>query len=606
MNKIINIAIIAHVDHGKTTLTDHLLRQGGAFNSHEKVEELVMDSNPLERERGITILAKNSAIHYKDFKINIVDTPGHADFSSEVERVLKMADTVLLLVDAKEGPMPQTKFVLQKSLNLGLRPIVIINKIDRKDQRANEVVNMVFDLFVKLGANDQQLDFPILYAIAREGMAKFKMEDEGKDLTPLFETIIKHVKPYPDLSSEPLQMQVTNLTYDDYIGRIAIGRVTKGTFKMGQQIAVCKRDGSVKPAKITKLYNFEGLKQVEIQEATCGDIVAVAGIPDVTIGETITDPQNPQPMPLLEIDEPTLSMDFLVNNSPFAGKEGKYVTTRHIRDRLEKELQTNVGLKIEPIPNSDGYKVSGRGELHLSILLENMRREGYEVQVSQPEVILKNINGEKMEPVEQLVINVPDEYTGIAIEKLGTRRAEMQNMKSENGSTTMEFTIPTRGLLGFRSEFIMDTRGKGIMYHSFYRYERFKGNLTRRQNGVLISDSTGVSVAYALWSLQERGRLFIGPVTSVYEGMILGENARSEDINVNPTKEKKLSNMRTTSSDEAIRLTPHLELTLEQALEFIETDELVEITPKSIRLRKKFLTDNERRRNRRGLEPTVG
>ncbi|MBP7058708.1 translational GTPase TypA [Candidatus Gracilibacteria bacterium] len=606
MNKIINIAIIAHVDHGKTTLTDHLLRQGGAFNSHEKVEELVMDSNPLERERGITILAKNSAIHYKDFKINIVDTPGHADFSSEVERVLKMADTVLLLVDAKEGPMPQTKFVLQKSLNLGLRPIVIINKIDRKDQRANEVVNMVFDLFVKLGANDQQLDFPILYAIAREGMAKFKMEDEGKDLTPLFETIIKHVKPYPDLSSEPLQMQVTNLTYDDYIGRIAIGRVTKGTFKMGQQIAVCKRDGSVKPAKITKLYNFEGLKQVEIQEATCGDIVAVAGIPDVTIGETITDPQNPQPMPLLEIDEPTLSMDFLVNNSPFAGKEGKYVTTRHIRDRLEKELQTNVGLKIEPIPNSDGYKVSGRGELHLSILLENMRREGYEVQVSQPEVILKNINGEKMEPVEQLVINVPDEYAGIAIEKLGTRRAEMQNMKSENGSTTMEFTIPTRGLLGFRSEFIMDTRGKGIMYHSFYRYERFKGNLTRRQNGVLISDSTGVSVAYALWSLQERGRLFIGPVTSVYEGMILGENARSEDINVNPTKEKKLSNMRTTSSDEAIRLTPHLELTLEQALEFIETDELVEITPKSIRLRKKFLTDNERRRNRRGLEPTVG
>ncbi|HRY90912.1 MAG TPA: translational GTPase TypA [Candidatus Gracilibacteria bacterium] len=606
MNKIINIAIIAHVDHGKTTLTDHLLRQGGAFNSHEKVEELVMDSNPLERERGITILAKNSAIHYKDFKINIVDTPGHADFSSEVERVLKMADTVLLLVDAKEGPMPQTKFVLQKSLNLGLRPIVIINKIDRKDQRANEVVNMVFDLFVKLGANDKQLDFPILYAIAREGMAKLRMEDEGKDLTPLFETIIKHVKPYPDLSADPLQMQVTNLTYDDYIGRIAIGRVTKGTFKMGQQIAVCKRDGSVKPAKITKLYNFEGLKQVEIQEATCGDIVAVAGIPDVTIGETITDPQNPQPMPLLEIDEPTLSMDFLVNNSPFAGKEGKFVTTRHIRDRLEKELQTNVGLKIEPIPNSDGYKVSGRGELHLSILLENMRREGYEVQVSQPEVILKNINGEKMEPVEQLVINVPDEYAGIAIEKLGTRRAEMQNMKSENGSTTMEFTIPTRGLLGFRSEFIMDTRGKGIMYHSFYRYERFKGNLTRRQNGVLISDSTGVSVAYALWSLQERGRLFIGPVTSVYEGMILGENARSEDINVNPTKEKKLSNMRTTSSDEAIRLTPHLELTLEQALEFIETDELVEITPKSIRLRKKFLTDNERRRNRRGLEPTVG
>ncbi len=599
MQKIINIAIIAHVDHGKTTLTDHLLRQGGAFNSHEKVEELVMDSNPLERERGITILAKNSAIHYKDYKINIVDTPGHADFSSEVERVLKMVDTVLLLVDAKEGPMPQTKFVLQKSLKLGIRPIVVINKIDRKDERAHEVVDMVFDLFVKLDANSEQLDFPIVYAIAREGIAKLSMEEEGKDLIPLFETIINHVPPYPDYSAEPLQMQVTNLSYDDYIGRIAIGRVSKGTIKNGAQVSVCKRDGSVKPAKISKLLNFEGLRQVEVPEGQCGDLVAIAGIPDITIGETVCYAGQPFPMQLLEIDEPTISMDFLVNNSPFAGKEGKFVTTRHIKERLEKEMQTNVGMKVEPIPDSDGYKVSGRGELQLSILLENMRREGFEVQVSQPEVIYKTINGEKMEPIEQLFINIPDEYAGIAIEKLGKRKGEMQNMKSENGNSLVEFNIPTRGILGFRSEFIVDTRGKGIMYHSFYRYERHKGELTRRQNGVLISDTTGASVAFALWNLQERGKLFIGPVVSVYEGMIIGENSRSEDMEVNPTKEKKLSNMRTTSSDEAIKLTPHLKLTLEQAMEFIQTDELVEITPKSIRLRKKYLTENERRRNRR-------
>ncbi len=601
MQKIINIAIIAHVDHGKTTLTDHLLRQGGAFTAYEKVTDLVMDSNPLERERGITILAKNSAIHYKDFKINLVDTPGHADFSSEVERVLKMVDTVLLLVDAKEGPMPQTKFVLQKSLKLGLKPIVVINKIDRKDQRAHEVVDMVFDLFIKLGASDTQLDFPIVYAIAREGMAKLKMEDKGKDLKPLFETIIKHVKPYPDYSKEALQMQVTNLSYDDYIGRIAIGRITKGTLKNSQQIVVCKRDGSVKQARITKLLNFEGIRQIEIEEALCGDIVAVAGMPDITIGETICNPESPLPLPLLEIDEPTLSMNFLVNNSPFAGKEGKYVTTRHIKERLEKELQTNVGLKVEPIPNSDGYKVSGRGELHLSILLENMRRENFEVQVSQPEVIFKTINHENMEPVEQLVINVPDEYVGSTIEKLGTRKAEMQNMKSENGSTIMEFTIPTRGLLGFRSEFIMDTRGKGIMYHNFYQYERYKGELSHRQNGVIICESAGVSVAFALWNLQERGQLFIGPGTPVYEGMIIGENARREDMEVNPCKEKKLSNMRTSASDAAIRLVPHLELSLEQALEFIETDELVEITPKSIRLRKKYLTENERKRHRQEI-----
>lgn len=598
MSKIINIAIIAHVDHGKTTLTDFLLRQGGAFNDHEKVGELVMDSNDLEKERGITILAKNSSIHYKDYKINLVDTPGHADFGSEVERVLKMVDTVLLLVDAKEGPMPQTKFVLQKSLALGIRPIVVINKIDRKDQRAHQVIDMVFDLFVALGANDQQLDFPIIYSIGREGIAKHQMEDEGKDLTPLFETILKHVKPYPDKNAEPLQMQVTNLFYDDYIGRIALGRISRGMIKANQQVAVCKRDGSIKPAKITKLLGFEGIKRMEIPEGECGDIVAIAGIPDITIGETIADPAKPEAMELLQIDEPTLSMNFLVNNSPFAGKEGKFVTTRHIKDRLDRELQTNVGLEVEPIAGTDGYKVSGRGELHLSILIENMRREGFELQISQPEVIYKTINGEKMEPVEQLVITVPDEYQGVVIEKLGTRKGEMQNMQSENGQTRMDYLIPTRGLLGFQSEFIMDTRGEGLMDHSFFHYERFKGEIKHRTNGVMISGDNGVSVGYALWKLQERGKMFIGTGVDLYEGMIIGENAKSDDLVVNPCKEKKLSNMRTSGSDEAIRLVPHQEMSLEQAMEYIQRDELVEITPKNIRIRKKFLTENERKRNK--------
>ncbi len=600
MTKIINIAIIAHVDHGKTTLTDHLLKQGGAFETHEKVDELVMDSNPLEKERGITILAKNSSIQYKDFKINLVDTPGHADFGSEVERVLKMVDTVLLLVDAKEGPMPQTKFVLQKSLALGLRPIVVINKIDRKDERAHEVIDMVFDLFVKLGANDKQLDFPIIYAIAREGIAKKEMEDTSTDLIPLFETIINHVPAYPDTGDQGVQFQVTNLSYDDYIGRIAIGRISQGTLKLQGPHVVSKRDGSLKPAKLTKMYTFKGVRKIEVQEGECGDIVAVAGIPDITIGETICNAQNPEPLPLLEIDEPTLSMNFLVNNSPFAGKEGKYVTTRHLNDRLMKELETNVGLKVEVIPNSDGYKVSGRGELHLAILLENMRREGYEIQVSQPEVIFKTVNNEHMEPVEQLIINVPDEYAGTVIEKLGKRKAEMQSMHSENDNTRIEYLIPTRGLLGFRSEFIMDTRGKGLMDHSFFRYERHKGEITRRQNGVLISGENGVSVAFALFNLQDRGKLFIGAGVPFYEGMIIGENAKSEDMIVNPAKEKKLTNMRTTATDEAVRLTPHLEITLELALEFIEIDELVEITPKSIRMRKRYLTENERKRQGKG------
>lgn len=596
MPKIINIAIIAHVDHGKTTLTDHLLRQGGAFGERDEITELVMDSNDLEKERGITIFSKNCSIHYKDYKINIVDTPGHADFGSEVERVLKMVDSVLLLVDAKEGPMPQTKFVLSKSLKLGLRPIVVINKIDKKGQRANKVIDMVFDLFVKLEASDEQLDFPVVYTISKLGIAKYNLEDEGSDLTPLFETILKHIKPYPDKSCEPLQMQVANLSYDDYVGRIAIGRVTGGRLEKNESVVVCRRDGSITPAKITKLSIFEGLKQIETDSADCGDIVAVAGVSDITIGETICSADNPKPLPLLVIDEPTMTMEFLVNDSPFAGQEGKFVTNRHLKERLDRELQTNVGLRFEDMGGTEGYKVSGRGELHLSILLENMRRQGYEISVSQPEVIYKTVHGEKMEPVEQAIISVPEEFAGSVIEKLGKRKGEMQDMVVKNGVTSLTYLVPTRGLLGFRAEFIMDTKGEGIIHHAFFRYERYKGEISKRQNGVLISGERGRSVAYALNNLQERGSLFIGAGVEVYEGMIVGENTRKEDITANPCKEKKLTNMRASGSDDLVKLTPPIILSLEQALEFINDDELVEITPKNIRLRKKYLTENERKR----------
>jgi len=599
MPKILNIAIIAHVDHGKTTLTDHLLRQGGAFQTYQQVEELVMDSNPLEKERGITIFSKNSSIHYKDIKINLVDTPGHADFGSEVERILQTVDCVLLLVDAKEGPMPQTKFVLQKSLKLGIRPIVVINKIDKPNQRAEKVVDMVFDLFVALGANDAQLDFPIIYTVGKQGIAKKNLNDDSKDLTPLFETILSHVPLYPDKSSEPLAMQVSNLAYDDYVGRMAIGRVFTGTLEKGRNIVVVKRDGTKKPAKITKIFTYEGIKQIEVQRAECGDLCVVAGIDDITIGETITDPANPQVLPMIDIDEPTLEMTFLVNNSPFAGLEGKFVTNRHIKERLDRELQTNVGLLVETLSGIEGFKVSGRGELHLSILLENMRREGYEVQVSRPEVIYKTINDHKMEPVEQVILDVPDIYVGTVIEKLGKRKGEMQNMNTENGHTRIEYFVPTRGLLGFPSEFIMDTHGEGIMDHSFYQYQLYKGEIAGRHNGVLISSEVGKTVAYALWYIQERGILFLGPGVDIYEGMIIGENAKDNDLTVNPIKEKKLTNVRASGSDEAVRLVPHVTLSLEQALEFITDDELVEITPKSIRLRKKLLTLLERKRLRR-------
>jgi len=601
VKKIINIAIIAHVDHGKTTLTDHLLRQGGAFGERDEIPELVMDSNDLERERGITIFSKNCSIHYRDIKINIVDTPGHADFGSEVERVMKMVDSVLLLVDAKEGPMPQTKFVLAKSLKLGLKPIVVINKIDKVDKegrRAHKTIDLIFDLFVKLEANDEQLDFPVVYSISREGVAMKEFGDARKDLGPLFETILDRVKPYPDKSGQPLQMQVTNLKYDDYVGRIAIGRVTAGVLQKNQAIVVCKRDGSIVPGKIIKLSIFEGLKQLEVDSVDCGDIVAVAGIPDITIGETICLADNPQPMPLLQIDEPTLNMEFLVNDSPFAGREGKFVTNRHLRERLERELQTNVGLRVEAIGGAEGYRVSGRGELHLSILLEQMRREGYEIQVSQPKVIYKTVHGEKMEPIEQAIINVPEEFAGVVIEKLGKRKGEMLEMTNKNGMTTMIYNVPTRGLLGFRAEFIMDTRGEGIVHHSFARFERYKGEIGQRYNGVLISGNPGKTASYALDNLQQRSRLFVGPGVEVYEGMIVGENARNTDMTVNPTKEKKQTNIRAASADEAIKLTPPIKLSLEQALEFINDDELVEVTPHHIRLRKKLRTENERSRAR--------
>ena len=599
MAKIINIAIIAHVDHGKTTLTDHLLRQGGAFSEREEVPELVMDSNELERERGITIFSKNCSIHYQDHKINIVDTPGHADFGSEVERVLRMVDSVLLLVDAKEGPMPQTKFVLSKSLKLGLKPIVIINKIDKKGHRAHKVIDLVFDLFVKLDASDEQLDFPVVYTISKQGIAKYDLEDESPDLAPLFETIIKHVKPYPDKSSGPLQLQVTNLNYDDYVGRIAIGRVTSGRLDKNANIVVCRRDGSIQPGKIVRLSVFEGLKKVEAEAADCGDIVALAGIPDITIGETISSAANPQPLPLLAIDEPTLTMEFLVNDSPFAGRDGKYVTTRHLKDRLERELQTDVGLRLESLSGVDGFKVSGRGELHLSILLEKMRRQSYEIQVSQPQVILKTIHGEKMEPLEQAFISVPEEMAGTVIEKLGKRRGEMQEMNVKNGITHLVYLVPTRGLLGFRAEFIMDTKGEGILHHAFAHYGKYKGEIAKRTNGVMVSGEFGRITAYALNNLQERGRLFFGPGVEVYEGMIVGENSRNMDLTVNPCKEKKLTNMRAAGADEGIKLVPPIVMSLEQALEFINEDELVEITPKNIRLRKKLLKEGDRDRVRK-------
>ncbi|MBE0067552.1 translational GTPase TypA [Thermoanaerobacterium thermosaccharolyticum] len=593
-----NVAIIAHVDHGKTTLVDGMLKQSGIFRQNEKVEERVMDSNELERERGITILSKNTAIRYNGVKINIVDTPGHADFGGEVERVLKMVDGVLLLVDAFEGPMPQTRFVLSKALELNLKPIVVVNKIDRPDARPEEVIDEVLDLFIELGADDDQIDFPVVYASAREGVAKLNLKDESVDLRPLFDTILKEIPAPEGNIDDPLQLIVTTLDYDDYIGRIAIGKVVRGKIVSGENVAICKRDGSVQNVKLSNLYQYEGLKRVQVEDALLGDIVAVSGISDIEIGETIADPEKPEPVDFVEIEEPTISMTFGVNTSPFAGREGKYVTSRHLRERLFRELETNVALRVEETETTEAFKVSGRGELHLSILIETMRREGYELQVSKPTVIIKEINGVKHEPIELVTIDIPEDFMGVVMEKMGCRKGELMDMHTlKPGTLRLKFKIPTRGLIGYRSEFLTDTKGNGIMTSVIYDYEPYKGDIPTRSRGSLVAFEAGTTTTYGLYNAQERGTLFVGPGVEVYEGMIVGENSRSEDIDVNVCKKKHVTNLRSATADEALRLSPIREMSLEEALEFIANDELVEVTPKSIRLRKKILSAQQRYKN---------
>ncbi len=599
MKNLRNVAIIAHVDHGKTTLVDALLRQSGTFRENEQVDERVMDSNDIERERGITILSKNTAIMYNDIKINIVDTPGHADFGGEVERVLKMVDGVILLVDAFDGPMPQTRFVLSKALALDLVPIVVVNKIDRPGARPKEVVDEVLELFMDLNATDEQLDFKVVYASGKNGFAKYELEDESTNMKPLFDTIVDTVPEPQGSKDEPLQLLVTNIDYDEYTGRVGIGRIERGTIKNGSQVALCKKDGSVQNTKIGKLFTYSGLNRVEVDEATCGDIVAVQGVEGINIGETIADIENPEAVEFVDIDEPTVSMTFSVNNGPFAGKEGKFITSRHLRDRLFKELETNVSLRVEETDSADSFKVSGRGELHLSILIENMRREGYELLVSRPTVIYKEINGVKCEPIEDLVIDVPDEYVGVIIEKIGQRKGEMTNMApstSQAGYSRLEFKIPARGLIGYRGEFMTDTKGNGIMNHTFAGYEPDKGEVMTRTRGTVIAFENGKSTTYGLFNAQERSTLFIGPGTEVYVGMIVGENSRSDDLTINVCKEKHLTNTRASGSDDALKLVPPKKMSLEQSIEFISDDELVEITPENIRLRKKILDPTERLR----------
>ena len=599
MDKIINIAVVAHVDAGKSTLVDALLEQNGAFRANEEVVDCVMDSNDLERERGITIYSKNCAIRYKDYKINIVDTPGHADFSSEVERVIKTVDTVILLVDSAEGPMPQTRFVLKKALEHNLRPILFINKIDKKDARPEEVVNMTFDLFCELNASDEQLDFPIIYGVAREGIAKYSLDDDSTTIEPLLETILKQCKPYEGSVDDKLQLQISNLSYDDYIGRLGIGRITKGKIKNGETVSLVKNNGEITNFKISKLFVNEGIKKVEKQEAYFGDIVTIAGCSHISIGDTVNELNCIDPLPPIEIEKPTLSMNFLVNNGPFAGQSGKFLTTRHIRERLQRELETNVGLEVEELPSSDGFKVSGRGELHLSILLENMRRQGYELCVSKPQVLFKDIDGQKCEPYETVIVNTPSEYASTVINALQERKAMLQKMETEENYTHLEFEAPTRGLIGYRSAFITDTKGEGIMIRSFSGYKPYAGVVQSRKNGVLVSMETGKSLGYSLFNLQERGTLIIGPAVDVYVGMIVGINNRDNDLNVNPCKNKEMSNTRSKSSDEAIALVPPRTFSLEEALEFIEDDEYVEITPDVIRLRKKTLDPKDRFRENR-------
>ncbi|MCR4633028.1 MAG: translational GTPase TypA [Erysipelotrichaceae bacterium] len=599
--KIINVAVIAHVDAGKSTLVDAFLAQSHVFSEHEEVVSQVMDSNDLERERGITIYSKNCSIVYQDYKINIVDTPGHADFSSEVERIIKTVDTVILLVDSSEGPMPQTRFVLKKSLEAGLRPILLINKIDKKDARINEVIDEVYDLFLDLNANDDQLDFPILYGIARNGIVRYNPSDSNDDINPLFETIVSHVKPYPDKMDEPLVMQVSALAYDDYIGRIGVGRVYSGIIRQNTMISVCNNGGKKENRKIANLYNYQGLKRTAINEAQCGDIVMISGIENIEIGDTIGPENVFEPLPQIDIEEPTLSMNFMVNTSPFQGKSGKYVTSRNIKERLERELETNVGLRVETTATTDTFKVSGRGELHLSILLENMRREGYEIAVSRPEVIFKKIDGKLNEPIEEVICSVPNDYSGTVINKLNLRKGQMIDIQDEGSYTRIIYHVSTRGLLGYRSEFINDTKGEGVMVRKFIQYEPFVGEIPQRTNGALISMASGKAMTYALWNLQERGQLFVTPQTEVYEGMIIGVSSKTQDIEVNPTVNKKMTAIRSTGNDEAMKLVPARVFSLEEALEFINDDELVEITPDAIRLRKRYLTNLDRRRHMRAV-----
>lgn len=597
-----NVAIIAHVDHGKTTLVDALLKQSHVFRANEQVDERIMDSNDIEKERGITILAKNTSVMYNGVKINIVDTPGHADFGGEVERVLKMVDGVLLLVDAFEGPMPQTREVLKKSLALNLKPIVIINKIDRPGAEPLKVVDKVLELFIDLNANDDQLDFPVIYASAKNGIAKMHLEDESDNVNCIFDTIISTIEPPKCDTEGSMQMLVSNIDYDDYLGRIAIGRIERGEIRSGMSVAVCKQD-KTENGKLAKLFTYQGLKRVEAEAVTAGDIVCVSGVADINIGDTICDINNPEKIPFVDIDEPTVSMTFSVNNGPFAGKEGQFVTSRHIRDRLMKELERNVSLRVKETNSADSFEVCGRGELHLSVLIENMRREGFELLVSRPKVIFKEIDGVKCEPMERLVVNVPDDCIGNVIEKLGRRKAEMINMEpAEPGHTKVEFKIPARGIIGYRTEFLTDTKGEGTMNSIFDCYEPYKGDIQARTRGVLVAFEQGTSVTYGLYNAQERGELFIGAGVEVYEGMIVGINSRNEDISINVCKEKHLTNTRASGSDDALRLVPPIKLSLEKAIEFIQDDELVEVTPKNIRLRKKTLDSKTREREARRKE----
>ncbi len=591
-----NIAIIAHVDHGKTTLVDAMLRQSGTFRENEEVQERVMDSMDLERERGITIMAKTTSVRYNDYKINIVDTPGHADFGGEVERVLKMVDGVMLLVDAAEGCLPQTRFVLRKALELGLPAIAVVNKIDRQDQRAEEVVDEIYDLFIDLGADDDQIEFPILYAIAKEGIAKTSLDEESTNLKPIFDQIVETIPAPKAIRDDSLQLLITNIDYNEYIGRLGIGRIFSGTLKKNEQVAVSKRDGTIEKQRIRELFVFEGLERKKVDEAGVGEIIALAGFEGINIGETITTPDNPQPLPVIAVDEPTISMIFGVNTSPFSGQDGKFVTSRQIKERLDKEVLGNVALRVTETEFAEQFKVSGRGELQLAILIEMMRREGYELQVSKPEVITKEgENGETLEPIELVVIDVPEEFIGVVTEALGRRKGQMAKMiNNGTGRVRLEYEIPSRGLIGFRGEFLTETKGTGLLNTMFLRFDKWRGEMKSRQTGSLISDRVGVATTYALYNLQERGMMFIRPQTKVYEGMIVGENARAVDLDVNIIRDKKLTNMRAAGSDDAMRLVPAKILTLEEALEFIADDELIEVTPENIRLRKRVLQANKR------------